>query len=176
MLDETTIRVAIRTTARVSFVLFLCAFLGDALSRFWPIAATAWLKSNRGRFTLGFAASHTVHLGFILALIAALGREHLLNELGWGVVIAFTTGLLLIYGLAAAILLRHHTFWLTSPHFQAFAHYFLMTLFAFAFVLSGLTRPLFYAPFVLAAVGALGVRITAAIRSRKMDVLTATAR
>jgi hypothetical protein len=31
-------------------------------------------------------------LAFILALVAALGREHLLNELGWIVVVAFATG------------------------------------------------------------------------------------
>jgi len=176
MMDETLIRVAIRTTARISFVLFLCAFLGDALCQLWPANANLWLKANRGRFTLGLAASHTLHLGFIIALLAALGREHLLNELGWGVLTAFTTGFLFIYALAAGVLLRYHKFWVTSPHFEALAHYFLITLFAFAFVLSGLTRPLFYAPFVLAAVGAWAVRIPAAIRSRKMDVLTATAR
>jgi hypothetical protein len=176
VMDEALIRVAIRTTARISFVLFLCAFLADALCRLWPAAATLWLKANRGRFTLGLAASHTLHLGFILALVAALGREHLLNELGWGVLTAFTTGLLFIYALAASVLLHHHKVWLTSPRFEAFAQYFLITLFAFAFALSGLTRPLFYAPFVLAAIGALGLRITAAIRSRKIAVLTTTAR
>jgi hypothetical protein len=108
--------------------------------------------------------------------LATLGREYLLNELGWGVLAAFTTGFLFIYALAARVLVRHQTFWLTSQHFEAAAHYFLITLFAFAFAHSGLPRPLFYAPFVLAAVGALGVRITAAIRSRKMAVLRATAR
>jgi hypothetical protein len=39
-MDETTIRVAIRATARISFVLFLAAFLGDALYRLMPAAAT----------------------------------------------------------------------------------------------------------------------------------------
>jgi sulfoxide reductase heme-binding subunit YedZ len=176
MMDETLIRVAIRTTARASFVLFLGAFLGEAAYRVWPTAATLWLKVNKGRFTLGFAGSHTVHLVFILALVAALGRAHLLNELGWGVLTAFTTGFLFIYALAVSVLLHHHKVWLTSPRFVAFAQYFLITLFAFAFALSGLTRPLFYAPFVLAAIAALGVRITAAIQSRKMAVFTASAR
>ena len=37
-MDETTIRVAIRATARISFVLFLGAFLGDALYRLMPAA------------------------------------------------------------------------------------------------------------------------------------------
>ena len=93
-MDETTIRVAIRTTARISFVLFLGAFLGNALYRLVPAAATSWLKANKDGFTLGFAGSHTVHLAFILALIAALGRQHLLNELGWVVVVSFAIGFL----------------------------------------------------------------------------------
>jgi hypothetical protein len=47
MMDETTIRVAIRATARISFVLFLGAFLGDALYRLMPADATRWLKVTR---------------------------------------------------------------------------------------------------------------------------------
>jgi methionine sulfoxide reductase heme-binding subunit len=172
MMDETTIRIAIRTTARISFILFVSAFLGEALCRLWPAAATLWLKRNRDRFTLGLAASHTVHLAFILLLVGTLGREHLLEELGWSVFIAFTTGFLFIYALAAGVLLRHRTFWLTSPRFVAFAHYLLIVLFGFAFALSGLAKPFFYAPFVLAAAAALGVRVSAAIRSRKVEVVT----
>ena len=70
MMDETTIRIAIRTTARISFVLFLSAFLCDALYRLMPAAATRWLKANKDGFTFGFAGSHTVHLAFILALLS----------------------------------------------------------------------------------------------------------
>src|SRR5215472_17933585 len=117
MMDETTIRVAIRATARISFVLFLGAFLGDALYRRMPAAATRWLKANKDGFTLGFAGSHTVHLVFILALVAALGRQHLLNELGWIVVVAFVTGFLFLYALAADVLFRHRIF---SSRFEAF--------------------------------------------------------
>ena len=105
-MDEMTIRVAIRTTARISFVLFLGAFLGTALYRLVPAAATRWLKTSKDWFTLGFAGSHTVHFACILALVAALGREHLLNELGWIVVVAFTIGFLFIYALSAGVVLR----------------------------------------------------------------------
>ena len=58
MMDEMTIRMAIRTTARISFVLFLGAFLGDALYRLMPAAATRWLKANKDRLTLAFAGRH----------------------------------------------------------------------------------------------------------------------
>src|SRR5215467_7049076 len=53
MMDEMTIRVAIRTTARISFVLFLGAFLGDALYRLMPAAATRWLKAKQRWVYLG---------------------------------------------------------------------------------------------------------------------------
>jgi hypothetical protein len=173
MMDEMTIRVAIRTTARISFVLFLGAFLGNALYHLAPAAATRWLKENKGAFTLGFAGSHTVHLAFILALVAALGRQHLLNELGWIVVVAFATGYLCLYALAAGVLFRHRTF--LSSRFETLAHYYLVVLFVVGFTLSGIARPLFYTPFILVAVTAIGVRIAAAIRSRKEQVLSARA-
>jgi len=70
MMDETTIRVAIRATARISFVLFLSAFLGNAFYSLVPAASTRWLKANKDGFTFGFAGSHTVHLAFILALLS----------------------------------------------------------------------------------------------------------
>jgi hypothetical protein len=57
MMDEMTIRVAIRATARISFVLFLGAFLGDAL---YYLAPAAW-GEGRGRYpfetTARFGAS-----------------------------------------------------------------------------------------------------------------------
>jgi hypothetical protein len=173
MMDEMTIRVAIRTTARISFVLFLGAFLGNALYCLVPAPATRWLKANKDVFILGFAGSHTVHLAFILALVAALGRQRLLNELGWVVVVSFATGFLFIYALAADVLFRHRTF--LSSRFEALAHYYLMTVFVVGFALSAITRPLFYAPFILVAVTAIGVRIAVAIRSRKEHVFGASA-
>ncbi|HZP62556.1 MAG TPA: hypothetical protein VFB28_04000 [Terriglobales bacterium] len=153
---------AIRATARVSFVLFLGAFLGDALYRLVPAAATRWLKANKDGFVLGFAASHTVHLAFILILAAAIGRENVLKGI---MPIPFTVGFMLIYALAAGVLLRHLTFW--SLRFEALAHYYLMTLFTVSFTRHAITKPVFYTPFVLVAVTALGVRIAVAIRSRK---------
>jgi hypothetical protein len=94
VMDETTIRMAIRATARISFVLFLGAFLGNALYRLVPASATRWLKANKDGFVLGFAASHTVHIAFILALVAAIGREQVFKGI---MVVAFTTGFLFIY-------------------------------------------------------------------------------
>jgi len=169
-MDETTIRVAIRATARISFALFLGAFLGDAVYRLMPAAATRWLKANKDGFTLGFAASHTVHLALVLALMAAIGREQALQGI---MAVAFTTGLLFIYGLAADALFRHRTF--LPSRFEALAHYYLMALFAVSFTRHAITKPSFYTPLVLVAVTAFAVRIAVAIRSRKGQVFTASA-
>src|SRR5271169_1141728 len=170
MMDEMTIRVAIRTTARISFVLFLGAFLGNALYSFMPVATTRWLKAKKDAFVLGFAASHTVHLAFILTLVVAIGREQAFKGT---MVVAFTTGFLFIYALAAGVLFRRRPF--LSSHLEALAHYYLMALFTVSFTRHAIARPLFYTPFALIAITALGVRIAAAIRSRKAQVLGANA-
>ena len=170
MMDEMTIRVAIRATARISFVLFLGAFLGNAFSSLVPAATTRWLKANKNRFTLGFAASHTVHLAFIITLVVAVGREHAFKGT---MVVPFTTGFLFIYALAAGVLFRSRPF--LSSHLEALAHYYLMALFTVSFRRHAIARPLLYTPFVLIAITALGVRIAAAIRSRKAQVLGANA-
>jgi len=164
------IRMGIRATARISFVLFLGAFLSAALHQLCPSGTTRWLKDNKGRFTLGFAASHLVHFSFILILVASFGARTLIGR-GWGVFLAFVTGFPFIYALAFASLLRDRKFWLTSPYFEAFAHYLLLTLFTFAFALRGLKRPVFYAPFVIAAIAALVVRLASVARSRKVPAL-----
>jgi methionine sulfoxide reductase heme-binding subunit len=170
MMDETTIRVAIRATARISFVLFLGAFLGNALYRLMPASATRWLKAHKDGFTLGFAGSHTVHLAFILILVAAIGRENVLKGI---MPIPFTVGFLLIYALAAGVLLRHLTFW--SLRFEALAHYYLISLFTVSFTRHAIKEPAFYTPFVLVAVTAIVVRIAAAVQSRKEQPLRAGA-
>ena len=103
--------------------------------------------------------------------MAALGREQALKRT---MVVPFTIGFLLIYGLAADVLFRHRTF--LPSRFGALAHYYLMTLFAVSFTRHALRTPLFYSPFVLVAVTAIGVRIAVAIRSRKEQVLGAKVR
>ena len=111
-----------------------------------------------------------VHLGFILALIAAIGREHTLKGT---MVVAFTTGFLLIYGLAADVLFRHRIF--LPSRFEALAHCYLMALFAVSFTRHAITKPFLYTPLVLVAVTAIGVRFAAAIQSRKEQPLRTSA-
>ncbi|NJM63867.1 MAG: hypothetical protein HC849_32960 [Oscillatoriales cyanobacterium RU_3_3] len=59
--DETAMRVAIRSTARTSCLLFLSAFVAAALCRIWSNKFTQWLLKNRRYFGLSMAVSHTYH-------------------------------------------------------------------------------------------------------------------
>jgi hypothetical protein len=79
-MDEMLIRIGIRATACISFVLFLGAFLSAALYRLWPNDSTRWLKDKKGYCTLGFAASHLVHLSFILTLVASFRARTLIGR------------------------------------------------------------------------------------------------
>jgi sulfoxide reductase heme-binding subunit YedZ len=65
---------AARLTARDSFLWFLIAWSASAMARLWPGGWRAALLRRRRSVGLGFAASHTVHLGALL--IAILVFDH----------------------------------------------------------------------------------------------------
>jgi hypothetical protein len=165
----------LRITARTSLLFFLCAFVAPALQRLWPARSTRWLEANQDRSTLGFAASHTVHLAFIVALAVKMGGEPFLHAVGWVALIGGGTTYVFIYGLAAAAITRGRIAWLDSPRFRVFAHYLIWAIFARAFVGRAL-QSAFYVPFAFAVVAALVVRIVAAVQSRKVAALSTAAR
>jgi methionine sulfoxide reductase heme-binding subunit len=53
---------ASRYTARVSFPIFIVAYLASSLARLWPGEASRAILSRRRQWGLGFAFAHTVHL------------------------------------------------------------------------------------------------------------------
>jgi DMSO/TMAO reductase YedYZ heme-binding membrane subunit len=65
---------AARLTARDSFLWFVIAWSASALARLWPGGWRTALLRRRRSVGLGFAASHTVHLGALL--IAILVFDH----------------------------------------------------------------------------------------------------
>ena len=65
---------AARLTARESFLWFVIAWSASALARLWPGGWRTALLRRRRSIGLGFAASHTVHLGALL--IAILVFDH----------------------------------------------------------------------------------------------------
>ena len=77
---------AARLTARNSFLWFLVAWSASAVARLWPGGWRTALLRRRRSVGLGFAASHTVHLGALL--VAILVFDHgtkLVTIVGGGV-------------------------------------------------------------------------------------------
>jgi DMSO/TMAO reductase YedYZ heme-binding membrane subunit len=61
---------ALRTTARVSFVWFMLAFIASPLQQLRPSRASAWLLSHRRALGVTFGLSMSIHVCFIVRLFA----------------------------------------------------------------------------------------------------------
>jgi len=68
-------RLALRLTARLSFVYFMLAFVASPLARLRPGAASRWLVRRRRAFGVAFGASMSIHVGCILRLYALYTPE-----------------------------------------------------------------------------------------------------
>ncbi len=66
--DSDATELALRTTARVSFVWFMLAFVASPLQQLWPARVSAWLFSRRRALGVIFGLSMSIHVGFILRL------------------------------------------------------------------------------------------------------------
>jgi hypothetical protein len=77
--SEPGLRVAIRWTARTSFVFFALAFSASTLERLIPARFTHWQRRSRRQLGLAFAGSHAVHalaIASFAALHPAAFQEH----------------------------------------------------------------------------------------------------
>jgi hypothetical protein len=165
-MHESEIRLALRITARISFLLFSASFTANALSMLWPTALTNWVRLNRDRFLIAFAVSHTLHLAAIISLIAVLGRPRNSTLAGGGFVF------LLIYGQAAAAIARslgrkQLAFWGASG-FETFSVYAIWLVFALGFIprmISG--RPI-YSLLGMIAIADLVARIAGSARRSRL--------
>ena len=134
-MTEPQIRLLLRITAQISFVLFSGAFAAAGMQVLFPGKFGEWWARNSDRFLLSFAASHTVHLGLVIALLSTLRviprREIYALVLG-GTVYLF------IYALAAAAIARSigrkQLAVIGSAGFTSFSMYTIWLIFASAFV------------------------------------------
>ncbi len=168
--NETGLRMLIRATARVSFVLFTTAFIASSVNRLWPTPLSKWMLRNRRYIGVSFATSHGVHLLAILAAARVIVDFH---------IDAVTlTGGALGYMLIAAMVatsfdrsarwLGHR--WWTRLH--KVGVYYMWGIFAFDYV-GRATVSLAFVPLAAIVLGALALRI-AASRPR-VDVVVARA-
>jgi DMSO/TMAO reductase YedYZ heme-binding membrane subunit len=63
-------QLALRTTARVSFVWFMLAFVAAPLQQLWSSRLSAWLVRRRRALGVTFGLSMAIHVSFILRLFA----------------------------------------------------------------------------------------------------------
>lgn len=64
---------AARYTARLSFPIFLTAFIASSLFYWWPNPTTRWLRTKRRYLGLSFAFAHFVHLGALVTYLTLSG-------------------------------------------------------------------------------------------------------
>ena len=63
-----------RYTARLSFFLFLAAYLAGPLYDLAPALITLWLRQHRRNAGISFGLAHTIHLGALIAFLIISGE------------------------------------------------------------------------------------------------------
>jgi hypothetical protein len=158
---------ALRATARWSFLWFCLATYGGALTALFGARFQALARRGRD-FGLAFAAAQSVHIGLVVWLLysspAAIPRSYL---------IVFCVGVFWVYVLAAFSLNSTLSAWL-GPWLWKILRKIGVEYIAFAFVFEFANRildgnranALHYFPLFAAAVGGPLLRIAAAIKHR----------
>jgi len=73
--NEYSLRMMTRHTARFSFMIFIITFTASSLVAFYPGKALKYVLRNRRYFGLSFALAHTIHLGAIVSFISLTEHE-----------------------------------------------------------------------------------------------------
>ncbi|MEO9132671.1 MAG: hypothetical protein ABI240_15890 [Sphingomonas sp.] len=154
---------AARLTARVSFLWFLIAWSASALARLWPGGWRTALLRHRRSVGLGFAASHTVHLGALL--IAILVFDH-----GTKLATVVGGGIGYLFVLAMAVTSNDASVRKLGPRRWRLLHatggYVIAGIFAFSYLGRVRADPVLAVP-MLALIGlAATLRVLAGVRKR----------
>ena len=66
--DKETVSILIRSTAKISFLLFMSVFIASSLHHYFKNSFTRWLLQNRRYLGVSFAISHYIHLGMLFLM------------------------------------------------------------------------------------------------------------
>ncbi|MFV8231848.1 ferric reductase-like transmembrane domain-containing protein [Mycolicibacterium fortuitum] len=156
----------IRITARTSAILFLLAFTASSLYQLWPNDTTKWIRRNRRYLGVGFAGSHLVHAGFIVATIVLNQQRFetrvvdptphgvfVLDFIAYGFIIAMT-----ITSFDRVAKRMRYSTW-KALHLTG--SYVIWFTFFIAYWRRGVTYTEFYGPFLMIVLAALIVRFIA---------------
>lgn len=164
----------IRITARTSAVLFLLAFTASSAYRLWPNNFTRWVRTNRRYLGVGFAGSHLVHAGFIVASVVLSSERfkagvertphavYALDTVAYGFLIAMTV--------TSFDRIAKRMQYATWRKLHVAGNYVIWLTFFVAYWRRGITYPLFYGPFLLIILAALVIRAVG--KSRRASVPT----
>jgi len=166
--NEESVRILVRATARISIVLFLAAFTASSQHIFFQKPWTAWLLRNRRYIFVSFALSHTEHFFTLIALGTMFSvpfRE------------VFRTASIIGGGIAYLLLLAmtitsfdSTAKWLSRRQWTSlhtFGSYYIWIIFAQSYIPRGIANPIVYAPFAIALIAALGLRLARIVRARQ---------
>lgn len=157
----------IRHTAQTSFVLFLGAYYASSLRVFWRSDLSKWLLANRRYLGVSYAVSHTYHLGFIALLATSSTTFHddvsLVTIIGGGMafVLMYLMALTSFDRTAAALGRRN---WV---RLHKVGMHYNWAIFFNSYFSRALAPSFLYAPFALALLAGLGLRIAAWQRVRR---------
>jgi DMSO/TMAO reductase YedYZ heme-binding membrane subunit len=167
--EESGVRMLVRASARVSFAIFLLAYLARPARQLWPSPATRWLARNRRYLGVSFAVAHGLH-GLDIALLGLLLGD------GFEMLPATLYGGGLAYVLLAAMTLTSFdrtARWLGPRRWKTLHRigiHYIWFIFAQSWTGAAFQSP-WYLPFALATWGALGVRIAAWRARRSVDAV-----
>lgn len=156
-IDEQSMRIAIRATARTSCILFVSAFIASSVRKIWSNQLSTWLLKNRRYLGVSFAVSHGFHALAIIGL--AIVTPHTAVETDHG----GNLGYLFIIALTATSFDR--TAKLLSPNAWKILHtvgaYYLWLALTYPFIMKLVDRQSIsiYLPFVALLVFAIVLRL-----------------
>jgi hypothetical protein len=162
--DERGTRVALRMTARWSFLLFWPAYAGGALATLFG-SRFAVLVRHRRELGLAFASAHLVHLGLVIHLFRILGRPPDFD----GQTVFFAVGMTWVYILALLSTARLRD--VLGPRLTRLLRFVGIEYIALAFFvdfvvhpIQSVTYPMHYLPFTILSIAGPLLRVAALAR------------
>ena len=168
-INEASIRLVIRATARNSCILFVAAFIASSLYKIWPGKISKWLLKNRRYLGISLAVSHTYHaIANICLLVITSGAAYKSDPggtLGYIFLIAMT-----VTSFDRAASLIGKTAW---KLLHTVGMYYLWLGFTYVFFLQLEESMFIYLPFFSLLIIAIIVRLTNLIMTQKLKINSA---
>lgn len=164
--SEEATRTVVRGTAKLSVALFLLAFVASSLRALWPTSFTTYLLQNRRYFGVSFALSHFTHLLALVVLGVAFPHPFVddlkaITLIGGGLAYAFIAAMTLTSFQAPRKAIGSKAW--TVLH--TVGGYYIWLIFLNSY-LSRAMLDLAYAPFAIALLAVLTLRIVHAFKRR----------